>query len=67
MERETLRTLAQLLVKTIRSAVTVDWTQKENVPAKRRIELRKLPVRYGYPPDLQKARPINVVSWPWSR
>ena len=67
MERETLRTLAQLLLKTIRSTVTVNWTQKESVRAKRRIELRKLPVRYGYPPDLQKARPINVVSWPWSR
>lgn len=51
MERETLRPLAQLLVKTIRSTVTVDWTQKESVREKRRIELRKLPVRYGYPPD----------------
>ena len=55
MERETLRTLAQLLVKTIRSTVTVGWTQKESVRAKRRIELRKLPARYGYSPDLQKA------------
>jgi hypothetical protein len=55
MERETLRTLAQLLVKTIRSTVTADWTQKESVRAKLRIEVRKLLARYGYPPDLQKA------------
>ena len=55
MERETLRTFARLLVKAIRSTVTVDWTQKESVRAKMRIEIKKLLARYGYPPDLQKA------------
>ena len=62
MERETLRTLAQLLVKTIRSTVTVDWTQKESVRAKMRIEVRKLLARYGYPPDLQKAAVDLVLA-----
>ena len=72
MERETLRTLAQLLVKTIRSTVTIDWTQKESVRAKMRIEVRKLLARYGYPPDLQKAavdlvlEQANTIATDWA-
>jgi type I restriction enzyme R subunit len=55
MAHEQLRTLAQLLVTTIRSSATIDWTRNESVRAKMRIEVRKLLARYGYPPDLQKA------------
>ncbi|WP_287988127.1 type I restriction enzyme endonuclease domain-containing protein, partial [Acidiphilium sp.] len=45
----------QMLVTTIRTSATIDWTRKESVRAKMRIEVRKLLARYGYPPDLQKA------------
>lgn len=61
MEHETLRTLARLLVQTIRDSATIDWTRKEGVRAKMRIEVRKLLARYGYPPDLQKAAVDLVV------
>ncbi|RUZ00680.1 DUF3387 domain-containing protein, partial [Mesorhizobium sp. M7A.F.Ca.CA.001.04.2.1] len=61
MAHETLRTLAQLLVQTIRASATIDWTRKEGVRAKMRIEVRKLLARYGYPPDLQKAAVDLVV------
>lgn len=61
MAHETLRTLAQLLVHTIRASATIDWTRKEGVRAKMRIEVRKLLARYGYPPDLQKAAVDLVV------
>lgn len=61
MAHEELRTLAQLLVQTIRSSATIDWTRKESVRAKMRIEIRKLLMRYGYPPDLQKAAVDLVV------
>jgi len=44
-----------MLVQTIRNSATIDWTRKESVRAKMRIEVRKLLARYGYPPDLQKA------------
>jgi type I restriction enzyme R subunit len=54
MAHESLRTLAQALVVTIRNSATIDWTRKESVRAKIRIEVRKLLARYGYPPDLQK-------------
>jgi type I restriction enzyme R subunit len=55
MQHKQLRLLAQMLVQTIRNSATIDWTRKESVRAKMRIEVRKLLARYGYPPDLQKA------------
>lgn len=61
MAHEQLRLLAQMLVRTIRSSASIDWTQKESVRAKMRIEVRKLLARYGYPPDLQKAAVDLVV------
>lgn len=61
MAHDTLRTLAQLLVPTIRASATIDWTRKEGVRAKMRIEVRKLLARYGYPPDPQKAAVDLVV------
>jgi type I restriction enzyme, R subunit len=61
MAHDTLRTLAKILVETIRASATIDWTRKEGVRAKMRIEVRKLLARYGYPPDLQKVAVDLVV------
>lgn len=61
MAHEQLRLLAQVLVQTIRKSATIDWTRKESVRAKMRIEVRKLLARYGYPPDLQKAAVDLVI------
>jgi type I restriction enzyme, R subunit len=61
MKHEQLRVLAQALVQTIRSSASIDWTQKESVRAKMRIEVRKLLARYGYPPDLQRAAVDLVI------
>jgi type I restriction enzyme R subunit len=61
MAHEQLRVLAQALVQTIRGSASIDWTRKESVRAKMRIEVRKLLARYGYPPDLQKAAVDLVV------
>jgi type I restriction enzyme R subunit len=72
MAHEQLRVLAQVLVQTIRGSATIDWTRKESVRAKMRIEVRKLLARYGYPPDLQKAavdlvvRQAEVLAVDWS-
>jgi type I restriction enzyme R subunit len=61
MAHEKLRVLAQVLVQTIRSSATIDWTRKESVRAKMRIEVRKLLARYGYPPDLQRVAVDLVI------
>lgn len=62
MAHEQLRVLAQMLTRTIRSSAAIDWTRKESVRAKMRIEVRKLLARYGYPPDLQKAAVDLVIQ-----
>src|SRR5260370_4370462 len=62
MAHEQLRLLAQILVRTIRSSATIDWTKKESVRAKMRIEVRKLLARYGYPPALQRAAVDLVIQ-----
>lgn len=61
MAHEQLRILAQALVHSIRGSATIDWTRKENVRARMRIEIRKLLARYGYPPDLQRAAVDLVI------
>lgn len=72
MAHNELRVLAQALVTIIRKSVTVDWTQKESVRAKMRIEVRKLLAKYGYPPDLQRAavdlvlEQANVIAADWA-
>jgi type I restriction enzyme R subunit len=62
MRHDELRILAQVLVGTIRSSAAIDWTRKESVRAKMRIEVRKTLARYGYPPDLQKAAVDLVIQ-----
>jgi type I restriction enzyme R subunit len=61
MAHEQLRLLAQMLVRAIHGSATIDWTKKESVRAKMRIEVRKLLARYGYPPDLQRAAVDLVI------
>ncbi len=72
MGHEQLRVLAQMLVRAIHSSATIDWTKKESVRAKMRIEVRKLLARYGYPPDLQRAavdlviRQAEAIAGAWA-
>ena len=57
---ETLRTIAQELVQTVRSNVTIDWTLRQNVRAQLRVLVRRILSKYGYPPDKQ-ARATQTV------
>ena len=69
---EQLRVLAQMLVNAIRRSAAIDWTKKESVRARMRIEVRKMLARYGYPPDLQKAavdlviQQAEALAWDWT-
>lgn len=50
---ETLRLIAQELVKAVRNSITIDWTVRENVRAKIRVIIKRILRKYGYPPDKQ--------------
>jgi len=51
---DTLRTIARELVATVRANVTIDWTVRENVRAHRRVIVKRILRKYGYPPDKQE-------------
>ncbi len=57
---ETLRTIAQELLLTVRENVTIDWTVRENVRAQMRVMVKRILRKYGYPPDKQ-ARATELV------
>ncbi len=57
---ETLRAIAQELVRTVRNNVTIDWTLRENVRANLRRLVKRILRRNGYPPDKQD-RATQVV------
>jgi type I restriction enzyme R subunit len=50
---ETLKAIARDLVRTIRDNWTIDWDVKESVRAKMRSAVRRILIRYDYPPDAE--------------
>jgi len=52
---DTLKRIAQELVATVRKNATVDWSKKEQVRALLRSSIKRLLVKYRYPPDKQEA------------
>ncbi len=59
---ETLRTIAQELVRTVRANVTIDWTLRENVRAHLRVLVKRILRKYGYPPDKQEKATQTVLE-----
>jgi type I restriction enzyme, R subunit len=59
---ETLRTIAQELVKTVRANVTIDWTLRENVRAQLRVLVKRILRKHGYPPDKQEQATKTVLE-----
>jgi type I restriction enzyme, R subunit len=59
---DTLRAIAQELVKTVRDNVTIDWTLRENVRAQLRVLVKRILRKYGYPPDKQEKATETVLE-----
>ena len=59
---DTLRIIAQELVRTVRNNVTIDWTIRESVRAKLRILVKRVLRKYGYPPDKQEKATRTVLE-----
>ena len=57
---ETLRAIAQELLKAVRGNIKIDWTVRENVRAEMRVIIKRILRRHGYPPDKQ-ARATQLV------
>jgi type I restriction enzyme R subunit len=59
---QTLRTIAQELVRVVRNNLTIDWTVRENVRAHLRTLVKRILRRYGYPPDKQEKATQTVLE-----
>jgi type I restriction enzyme R subunit len=59
---QTLRRIAQELVRAIRNNITIDWTVRENVRAQLRVLVKRILRRYGYPPDKQEKATQTVLE-----
>lgn len=45
--------LAQEVTQTLKKSISIDWQHKESVRAKMRVLIRRVLLKYKYPPDLQ--------------
>lgn len=62
MGDEVLKHIAQELLKTVRSSVSIDWTIKESVQSALRRNVRRILRLHGYPPDLQEKAVETVIT-----
>lgn len=63
---ETMRTMAQELVNTVFSNVTIDCTVRENVLSQMCVLVKRILPKYGYPPDKQgkATQTVRQISIP---
>jgi type I restriction enzyme, R subunit len=62
MGEQKLLVIAQELVTSLRSNVTVDWMHRERARASLRLLVKKILRKYGYPPDLQDSAVQTVLA-----
>jgi type I restriction enzyme R subunit len=59
---EELKKIAQELVATLRKNVSIDWTVKDSVKARLRLEVKKVLRHHHYPPDKQEQATKTVLE-----
>ncbi|MCU4166110.1 type I restriction endonuclease subunit R [Carboxylicivirga caseinilyticus] len=57
-----MKELIHTIVDVIRKNATVDWSKRDDVKAKLRLTVKKILMRYGYPPDLAKLEADRVLA-----
>lgn len=62
LEDHKMKELIHLIVDIIRKNATVDWNKRDDVKAKLRLLVKKVLMRYGYPPDLAKIEADKVLE-----
>ena len=57
-----MKELIHTIVDVIRKNATIDWSKRDDVRAKLRLTVKKILMRYGYPPDLAKLEADRVLA-----
>ena len=61
LDDDKMKELIHTIVDVIRRNATVDWSKRDDVRAKLRLTVKKILMRYGYPPDLAKMEADRVL------
>ena len=59
---EKMKELIHTIVEVFRKNATVDWSKRDDVRAQLRLTVKKILMRYGYPPDLAKMEADRVIA-----
>ena len=62
MQDETLVRIAKELVVVVNNNMTIDWCKKRDTQARMRIEIRKLLIKYDYPPNKSQKAIDTVIK-----
>ena len=62
LDDEKMKELIHTIVEVIRKNATVDWSKRDDVRAQLRLTVKKILMRYGYPPDLAKMEADRVIA-----
>jgi type I restriction enzyme R subunit len=62
LEDHKMKELIHVIVDVIRKNATVDWEKRDDVRAKLRLTVKKLLIKYGYPPDLARMEADRVLE-----
>jgi type I restriction enzyme R subunit len=62
LDDDKMKELIHTIVDVIRKNATVDWSKRDDVRAKLRLTVKKILMRYGYPPDLAKIEADRVLA-----
>lgn len=57
-----MKELIHLIVETVRKNATVDWDKRDDAKAKLRLLVKKILMKYGYPPDLARMEADRVLE-----
>lgn len=62
MGDKNLRVIAQELLSSLKSNVSVDWAHRDTARARMRVLVKRILRKYGYPPDLEDAAVQTVLQ-----
>lgn len=62
MGDKNLRVIAQELLSSLKSNVSVDWAHRDSARARMRVLVKRILRKYGYPPDLEDAAVQTVLQ-----
>lgn len=62
LDDDKMKDLIHTIVDVVRKNATVDWSKRDDVRAQLRLTVKKILMRYGYPPDVARMEADRVIA-----